>query len=68
MRALQYFPTIEDPSTRRSLFEVFSPVKDARLLQTYHLFVHARKKESGVKSQNSFHFIQLGFATDIDGN
>jgi AP-2 complex subunit alpha len=24
MRALQYFPTIEDPNTRRSLFEVYS--------------------------------------------
>lgn len=28
MRALQYFPTIEDPNTRRSLFEVFLFLKE----------------------------------------
>lgn len=28
MRALQYFPTIEDPNTRRSLFEVLLLLKD----------------------------------------
>ncbi|KAJ0084017.1 hypothetical protein Patl1_30511 [Pistacia atlantica] len=56
MRALQYFPTIEDPNTRRSLFEV-------QLLPriiTFSLFAHVTLMRFG--------FVILGVTTDIDGN
>ena len=43
MRVLQYFPTIEDPNTRRSLFEVPPPTSPStpqkeKQKQKFHLF------------------------------
>ena len=38
MRALQYFPTIEDPNTRRSLFEVCSTSSPISISYLFHVF------------------------------
>lgn len=72
MRALQYFPTIEDPDTRRSLFEVCSPAKYSSLTESISPFsiqLHLSKRiSSKFQRCSGFHYDQSGFATDIDGN
>ena len=56
MRALQYFPTIEDPNTRRSLFEVLLLLKDSFFLG--HVSLIILKFDFGIS----------GLTTDINGD
>lgn len=71
MRALQYFPTIEDPNTRRSLFEVcllrsylaFHPL--CLSICIVYLSIFCRRS---FRFWLILEFLFSGVTTDIDGD